>query len=195
MNFTDVDAELKKITAELSDSGKVALAGVKAADIIRKHLYEGEGFEPLGQVTKDYRGDSKGRPLLDTGHLRDSFTAELVNKETVSVGTTVKYAPIQNNGGVITAKKEWLFIPGPRMRYYERKFGRKPGDVLNGLRSEGFWVYRAGRAVFYREKEKGSKAHVAYYLKKSVEIPKREFFYLTDEELNQITEEVADEII
>ena len=56
----------------------------------------------------------------------------------------------------------------------------------NGVQDiEGFWVYRAGRAVFYREKEKGSKAHVAYYLKKSVEIPKREFFYLTDEELNQ----------
>ena len=46
-----------------------------------------------------------------------------------------------------------------------------------------------------KEKEKGSEAHVAYYLKKSVEIPKREFFYLTDEELNQITKEVADEIL
>lgn len=195
MNYTDVDAELKKITAELSDPGKVALAGTMAADIIRKHLYEGEGFEPLSQVTKDYRGDKKGRPLRDTLHLRDSITAELVNKDTSSVGTTVKYAPIQNNGGVITAIKDWLFIPGPRMRYYERKYGRKPGDVLNGLRSEGFWVYRAGRAVFYREKEKGSKAHVAYYLKKSVEIPKREFFYLTDEEFTQITQEVADEIL
>ena len=31
MNFTDVDAELKKITAELSDPGKVALAGVKVS--------------------------------------------------------------------------------------------------------------------------------------------------------------------
>ena len=193
MKFTDVDAELKKITQSLSDTGKIAQAGVMAADMIRKHLYEGEGFEPLGQVTRDYRGD--GKPLQDTGHLRDSITAELINSDTVSVGTTVKYAAIQNNGGVITAKKEWLFIPGPRMRYYERKFGRKPGDVLKGLRSEGFWVYRAGRTVCYREKEKGAKAHVAYYLKKSVEIPKREFFFITDDELKTIMKELSDDIL
>ncbi len=191
--FADVDAELTRITKSLQGTAKVALAGIMAADMIRQHLYEGDGFEPLGQVTMDYRGD--GRPLQDTGHLRDSITAELVGNETVSVGTNVKYAPIQNNGGVITAKKQWLYIPGPRMRYYERRYGRKPGDVLKGLRSEDFWVYRAGRTICYKAKEKGAEAHVAYYLKKSVEIPKREFFYLTDEELNSIMKELGNDIL
>lgn len=193
MKFADVDAELKKITQQLSNTGKIAQAGVMAADMIRKHLYEGEGFQPLGQVTRDYRGE--GKPLQDTEHLRDSITTELVSSDTVSVGTTVQYAAIQNNGGVITAKKEWLWIPGPRMRYYERKYGRKPGDVLQGLRSEDCWVYRVGRTVCYRKKAKGAKAHIAYYLKKAVEIPKREFFFITDDELKTIMEEISDDIL
>ena len=54
--------------------------------------------------------------------------------------------------------------------------------------------WRAARPP--RSMDAGSTGRaLAYYLKKSVEIPKREFFYLTDEELNQITKEVADEIL
>lgn len=35
------------------------------------------------------------------------------------------------------------------------------------------------------------KSHTLYYLKKSVEIPARPFFYLTEKEMNLIMEEVG----
>lgn len=193
MNITEVSEELNRIAQKISKPEKLSKAGTLAAETIRKHLYEGDGFEPLSKVTSDYRG--KGKPLQDTGSLRDSITAELVNKNTVSVGTNKVYAPIQNNGGTITAKKQWLWIPGPRMRSYQRRYGYDVKDVLEGLRSEDFYVYRVGRTIQYREKKKGSTAHIAFYLKKSVEIPKREFFYLSDRELQQIVDEVFDEIL
>ena len=193
MNITEVSEELNSIAQKINNSAKLKQTGTMAAETMRKHLYEGNGFDPISQTTRDYRGE--GKPLQDTGALRDSITAELVNSSTVSVGTNKVYAPIHNNGGTITAKKEWLWIPGPRMRSYQRRYGYGVKDVLDGLRSEDFFVYRAGRTIQYREKSKEAVPHIAFYLKKSVEIPKREFFYLTDRELQQIVDEVYDDIL
>lgn len=188
----EVDQLLYGIAENLTDQKRVLKAGIMGADYIRKHIQDAD-FEPLSSVTVEYRG--KGDPLKDTLSLRDSITFELVNGATVSVGTNKLYAPIQNNGGVITARKQWLFIPAGGTRQLERRYGRKPGDVLSGLRNEGYWVYRVGRTVCYRKKSKKAKPHVAYYLKKSVEIPKREFFYLTDNELETILSEVTGDIL
>lgn len=183
-----VDEELVEIANKLKETASVAKAGIMAEDYIRLHIVQGK-LEPISSVTQQFRGGKNGKPLQDTGSLRDSITSELISENTVSVGTNKIYAPLQNNGGTITAKKEWLFIPGPRMRYYQRKFGAKPKDVLAGLRSEDFYVYRMGRTIVYRKKSKQAKPHVAYYLKKSVVIPKREFFFLTEDEKSTILRE------
>ena len=173
--------------------------GVMASEMIRNHIYRGEGFEPLSPATQAYRG--RGRPLQDTGGRRDSvtmvesITPTVLDGNTVSVGTTAEYAPIHNSGGVITAKKNWLWIPAAGTRQLERKYGRKPGDVLKGLRGNDCWVYRVGRTVCYRKKRKGSKARVVYYLKKSVRIPKREFFYITKDEAETLLEEIINDIV
>ena len=173
--------------------------GVMASEMIRNHIYRGEGFEPLSPATQAYRG--RGRPLLDTGGRRDSvtmvesITPTVLDSNTVSVGTTAEYAPIHNSGGVITAKKNWLWIPAAGTRQLERRYGRKPGDVLKGLRGDDCWVYRVGRTVCYRKKRKGSKARVVYYLKKSVRIPKREFFYITKDEAETLLEEIINDIV
>jgi phage gpG-like protein len=168
-----------------------------AADIIRGHVRKGEGFAPLSPATTAYRG--AGRPLQDTGGLRDSITFKVVDERTVSVGTNKPYAAIQNNGGVIRAKKQWLWIPAAGTRQLQRRYGYGVTDVLNGMKAAGYAIFRIGRTMVWREKRKtrnadgklGYKTHVLYYLKKSVEIPARPFFHLTDREMNLLTQEAG----
>ena len=178
--------DLNDIAKKLTSPALVVKAGTMAADYIRMHIETGS-FAPLSPVTQQFRG--QGQPLKDTHRLLNSITAEVKDQQTSSVGTTLIQAPILNNGGTISAKKNWLFIPGPRMRYYMRKFGYSAKDVLNGLRSSDFYVYRAGRTIVYRKKDKKAAAHVAFYLKKTVTIPARPFFYLSDEEIESILKE------
>lgn len=184
--------ELDELAKKLSDTARLEKAGITAAEILRKHIYEGNGFTPLSKATTDYRGN--GRPLLDTGSLRDSITSELKGNDSISVGTTKLYAPIQNNGGTITAKKNWLFIPAKGTRQLERRYGPKPKDVLDGLRSSGYSVFRKGRTVCGRKKVKNAKSFVVYYLRKSVTIPAREFWHLDGSEISIIQKEVFPDI-
>jgi phage gpG-like protein len=112
------------------------------------------------------------------------------------VGTNKPYAKLQNNGGVIRAKKNWLWIPAAGTRQLQRRYGYSPADVLRGLKAADFSVFRRGRTMCYRAKggKKSAETKVAYYLKKSVEIPARPFFYLTPEETALIMEELGLEL-
>lgn len=172
-------------------SVKLDNVGVMASDFIRDHIYKGKNFTPLSPATVAYRG--KGKPLQDTGALRESITHK-VSGNTVKVGTNKPYARMQNNGGTITAKKNWLWIPAAGTRQLQRKYGYKPADVCSGLRSSGCSVFRIGRTICYK-KAKGSKPKIIYYLKKQVVIPKREFFYITDKEAGQLLEEITSDIL
>lgn len=186
--------ELERIQKALQSQAQLWRAGVMAADAIRSHIDTGAGFDPLSPATIAYRGP--GQPLKDTGALRDSINSQVVSSDTVSVGTTKEYAPRQNNGETITAKGNgWLFIPAAGTRQLERRFGKKVSSVLSGLKSSGFAVYRAGRTMCYRKKGSKQPGKVVYYLKKSVTIPARRFFYLTSQELDEIIEEVTYGII
>ncbi len=182
---------LDQLSQTLQSQSAVYTAGSMAESFIRNHIYTGQGFSPLSAATEGYRG--KGRPLQDTGALRDSITYE-VNGSTAFVGTESKYAPLHNSGGTITAKKNWLFIPAAGTRQLERLYGRKPKDVLAGLRTNGASVFRIGRTVCYSSAKNGHEPKVVYYLKKSVNIPKREFFYLSDYEVNLILKEIAPKV-
>lgn len=176
---------------------KLATIGGMAVEMIRSKIHSGNGFAPLSPATAAYRGS--GRPLQDTGSLRDSITFKVIDDKTVSVGTNKPYAAIQNNGGVINAKKNWLWIPAAGTRQLQRRYGYSPTDVLNGLKAEGYSIFRKGRTMCYREKKKRRNEsgilknvdHVIFYLKKSVDIPARPFFYLTDKEMGLIMNEVG----
>lgn len=193
--FNQVQDTLNSLADTVKTAAKRSKIGVMAAEIIRDHIYKGKGFAPLSGATIAYRG--QGRPLQDTGALRDSITSEQVNDTTYSVGTTKIYAPIQNNGGVIRPKKgKWLWIPAAGTRQLQRRYGYSVTQVLTGLKGEGYSVYRAGRTVCYRKKGgKKKTAKVVFYLKESVEIPARKFFYLSDEEINQLKEELGNELL
>ena len=108
MNFESASKALEDMAKNLDEKSKAKKAGLMASEMIRSHIYTGEGMPPLSAATTAYRG--QGKPLQDTGALRDSITYELIGNNTASVGTDKVYAPIQNNGGTITAKKNWLFI-------------------------------------------------------------------------------------
>lgn len=192
MNFESASKALEDMAKNLDEKSKAKKAGLMASEMIRSHIYTGEGMPPLSAATTAYRG--QGKPLQDTGALRDSITYELIGNNTASVGTNKVYAPIQNNGGTITAKKNWLFIPAAGVKKLEGSFGYGPTNVLKGLKVKNY-VYRVGRTICYRERGTTAPGRVVYYLKKSVVIPKRRFFYLTDEEISQILSEVSNDIL
>lgn len=192
MTFESANKALEDMAKNLDEKSKAKKAGLMASEIIRSHIYTGEGMPPLSAATTAYRG--QGKPLQDTGALRDSITYELVGNNTASVGTNKVYAPIQNNGGTITAKKNWLFIPAAGVKKLEGSFGYGPTNVLKGLKVKNY-VYRVGRTICYRERGTTAPGRVVYYLKKSVVIPKRRFFYLSDEEISQMLSEVSNDIL
>jgi phage gpG-like protein len=195
----DVIDTLNKLSMALQNPVNLGKIGGMAVEMIRDHLYEGKGFSPLAPATAAYRGE--GKPLQDTSGLRDSITFNMVDNRTVSVGTNKPYAAIQNNGGVIRAKKNWLWIPGPGLRKIQRRNGSgfEVSDVINYIKAKGFSVYRRGRTFGYNDKRRTRNAegkleykyHILYYLKKAVEIPARKFFYLTDSEMDTIAQEAG----
>ena len=196
----DALGALDSLAKSLQTPSKLAAIGGMAAEMIRGHIHEGQGFAPLAPATAAYRG--AGRPLQDTGGLRDSITHAVINESTVSVGTNKPYAAIQHNGGVIRAKKaKWLWIPAAGTRKLQRRYGYSPTDVLNGMKAAGYTVYFAKdkRVVCYREKRRSRngegnliyKSHILYYLKKSVEIPARPFFFLSDREMDLLMQEAG----
>ena len=185
----DIFDTLDNLSRSLQNPSKLSTIGGMAVEMIRSKIHKGDGFDPLSPATQAYRG--AGRPLQDTAGLRDSITYEVVDERTVSVGTNKPYAAIQNNGGVIRAKKEWLWIPAAGTRQLQRKYGYGPTDVIKGLKAADFSVFRRGRTMCYREKGKGKDIHVIYYLKKSVEIPARKFFYLTEKEMAVLAKEAG----
>jgi phage gpG-like protein len=188
---------LDNLANSLKTPSKLGTIGGMAVEMIRGKIQSGQGFAPLSPATAAYRG--AGRPLLDTGSLRDSITFKVVDERTVTVGTNKPYAAIQHNGGVINAKKNWLWIPAAGTRQLQRRYGYGPTDVLNGLKAAGYSIFRKGRTMCYREKKKKRNEggqlqnvdHVLYYLKKSVEIPARPFFYLNDKEMGLLMREAG----
>ncbi|MCL2174963.1 MAG: phage virion morphogenesis protein [Treponema sp.] len=191
---------LDKLAASLKQPAKLETIGGMAVEMIRGKIHKGDGFAPLSPATIAYRG--QGRPLQDTGGLRDSITFKVIDEKTVSVGTNKPYAAIQNNGGVIRAKNaKWLWIPAEGTRKLQRKFGYSVTDVLNGMKAAGYKIFfpKEKRIVCYQEKrrtrnEKGELvyvSHILFYLKKSVEIPARPFFFLNDHDMKIIMQEVG----
>jgi len=191
---------LDDLSNALKMPGKMAAIGDMAVEMIRSKIHKGDGFAPLSAATVAYRGE--GKPLQDTSGLRDSITKEVIDDRTVSIGTNKPYAAIHNNGGVIQAKKQWLWIPSAKTREYQGTYGYSPMEVLNGFKSAGYSVFRMGRTVVYSEKKRTRNAageleykkHILYYLKKSVEIPARPYFYLNEQDMKLLMKEFGSEL-
>ena len=177
-------AFLDDLEKSLSDPSLGDRLGLYAVSSIQRKI-AGGNFTPNARVTSDVKRGSP--PLSDRGQLVASIDYRKTAGDVVITSNHVA-AGILNSGGTITAKKSWLFIPASRKtRELQRRYGFSPKVLLSGLRADGFSVWRQGRAIFYRQKGPGSskrRAVMVYILKKSVTIPKREFFVLTDDEID-----------
>ena len=180
------------IIRQLKDQRLLMKVGAMAVEKIRDHILKGD-LAPLSPATIAYRG--KGKPLQDTRVMLNSIAYEVVGNDKVRVGTTAVQAKLMNDGGVVTAKKNWLFVPGPGMRSWMRKYGPGIGPVLAALKAHDNYVFRKGRTICYRAKKKGAADRTAFYLCKQVTVPARPFFYLTDQELNRILEVYKNELV
>lgn len=138
---------------------------------------------PTSEFTKSLRhGENKGsgKTLLDNGYLFNSI-GKKIEGNSVKVGSHLKYAKIHNEGGTLTAKKNFLYIPGnEEVKAKSQVVGVR--DTINFFKSEGYKVFYQGRTVRYYKPplNKDEKAPVMFYLKKSVSIPKREYLYISD---------------
>lgn len=183
---------LDRMIRRLKNPRNLAKVGAMAAEYIRSHI-TGGNLSPLSPVTAAYRG--AGKPLQDTRVMMQSITYKVAGESSVVVGTTAVQAPLMHYGGVVNAKKKWLFVPGPGMRSWMRKYGLGVGAVLDAIRASGNYVFRRGRTICYRAKHKNAEDKVAFYLCKQITVPARPFFYLTDREAEKIMEVCTGELV
>lgn len=80
--------------------GRILKANIQLGFVASRSPY-GQPWEPLKT--------RKGKPLVDSGMMRDSIDYQ-VSGHSVVVGTNKVQAPIQNFGGTITAKGGALFF-------------------------------------------------------------------------------------
>lgn len=141
-------------------------------------------FTPIAPLTQELRSGSKGRPLRDTGALISSITFR-VNGESVIIGTNRIGARINNFGGTITAKNKsgCLWIPASReVKLALQNQGGSISRLLRMYKNGGYSLFRAGNAFFVRKKGKGNEKIMLFILKKSIKIPARNFFYISDDD-------------
>jgi phage gpG-like protein len=144
---------LDKLESSLKDPAKLQTVGIMASQMIASHIQEGKGFAPISPVTAAYR--KPGRPLLDTGDLRNFINSpnsvKILDDKTVSIRSNKPYASILNDGGVIRAKKDWLWIPAAE-RSFMKRYGFSPSDVLKGLKAEGILYLERGELFVIAKK-------------------------------------------
>lgn len=139
---------------------------------------------PLTKAVK--QGD---KTLRDTGALMSSLHAR-TEKNTAIVATALPYAAIQNSGGEIKpVRAKYLYLPASKdVRTLMRRYGFSVPSVINGLRADGFSVWRQkdSRVVWYKSKKSRNKPKPLFFLKSSVKIPKREFMFLSEPTVEKI---------
>jgi len=148
-----------------------------------------EPFTPTSKFTKDLRrgsDTSKGKTLQDNGMLYNSIQKK-VEVNSIKIGSQLKYAKIHNEGGTVTAKKNYLYIPGtPEIKKNSQANG--VSATIELFKSKGYNVFYnktgRGNVLLYQRigKRKEFPVQVMFYLKKSVTIPKREYLYVSDED-------------
>ena len=138
-------------------------------------------------LTKEVKQGSQ--TLRDNGTLAASIS-EHSGDDWAAAGTNVKYAKINQEGGIIISKGKGLWIPaGSETRRLMRKFGAtKPGQLITSMKAAGYNMWRRGGA--FMASSKGGKPFVLFIVKASVKIPARPFLYITEREEKFIMDKI-----
>lgn len=144
------------------------------------------GNKTLSPVTIANKGSSK--VLQDTGRLMRSIRG-YVGRKSVYVGSNLKYAAIHNQRGTIKpVKAKHLYIPA--FREVNSRYGANTNGVaaaMSRMKKDGWSLWHTPRAVLGKRKQ-DTKARVVFFKKKSVDIPKREYLYLTNQDKEEMTQ-------
>lgn len=138
---------------------------------------------PNAPLTVAVKGNDK--TLRDRGQLMASITARADESKAV-IGTNHIAAKTMQYGKTIRAKGKWLWIPaGRQTRIWQRRYGFAPGEVMKGLKADGYntWVQAkkgGSGGVVMAKKGKRGKLWIVFILKKSVVIPARPFLFIDD---------------
>lgn len=121
------------------------------------------------------------KTLRDTGALAASIAAHS-GKDWADASTNLKYARLQQEGGIITGRGKGLWIPaGARTRQLMRQYSAtSPGQLIRAMKGAKWKMWRAGKAWMA---QRGKQApFVLFIIKNKVEIPARPFLYIDQKE-------------
>lgn len=136
--------------------------GILIRDSIRNRIKS-------GKVTP--KTNKSGTTLVGSGRLANSISYQISNK-TIVVGTNLKYARIQHEGGLIKPKKaQYLAIPLSKDAKVKR-----PREFENTFIQKG---------IIFQDMGNG-KIRPIYKLQKQVEIPARPYMFIDDNTQSRI---------
>lgn len=160
--------------------------GERFLELTRQNILAGKqpnqrAFLPNNPITVTVKRGN--RPLIDKGHLLKSLKFA-VGKGSLIFGSNLPYAAIQNFGGVIHAKKQFLTIP---LMNKARQVGIGAGAKKYGgdKRNVGLFfvrILKTGNCFLAKRigSKKKPKLEFWYWLKRSVKIPPRAIFPKTN---------------
>ncbi len=142
-------------------------------------------------LTVQLKGSSK--PLRDTGKLMASINHRPTDKQVV-VGTNKVGARILHEGGKIKpVRAKHLTFPATRRTLrFMKKYGYTPRKCIQGMKRDGYKVYRSkkGRALMVLEPGK-KKPYPLFVLRDSVFIQPRPYLTITQKDREVINKYVA----
>lgn len=131
-------------------------------------------------LTKKVKGGD--RTLRDSNALAASI-APHSGPSWADASTNLKYARIQQEGGVIRSKRaKALYIPaGPKTRQLMRQYNASsPGDLIGKMEADGYeFFYTRLSKVLYAKKKRG-QPFLLFILRRSVKLPARPYLYHDD---------------
>ena len=183
---------LKRALKEFAEKFDREINEAIALHIISKsqeRIKKGKVKPKTSKFTLSLRSGGSGRTLIDSGNLLKSLTYKIEGREVVKIGSNLPYAKVHQFGGKIKAKKAAsLCIPATKEARKKSRFGVE--EALKKFTNEGWQIWFTEKAIMGRKGNKG-KPVVLFYRKKQIEIPKRQFVYLTKEDEKEIAEMVA----
>jgi len=168
----EIKIDDKQIQEKLKKVKDIKLVLRKIAEFVKGFTIRlfNEQKDPYGKAWKPLAFNTKRKAsskiLIDTGLLRSSIKSEVINDNTIRLGSYVIYAPTHQFGAKITAKRrKFLTIPiTTESRYIS----------LENIKARYYSTF-IRKNVIFGQKTKGSKPIALFILKREVEIPARPF--------------------
>ena len=191
MNSHQFAEQIKALGESFPEAAKRAAASIAivAAGAVKKSMTE--GVSPDGTPFKALswsRPQGGSKPLLNTGVLRASITAE-ANDVGVTIRANAPGARLQQEGGTVKpVHAQALTIP-------ISKEAVRAGSARNFPRPLFVLKKKDGGEGSLAEKTKDGKIVVHYLLRKSVTVPARPYLGISAETANRIGQLIAAEMV